>query len=170
MYKEVSDQKTLNEESYHCFISKVTLKLSPDSCSQYITYLQWVTKILSSNYFLKFCGCLLVVCSHFLVLCNHLCTATCTEEAIQMAAKCLQQTNIYIYIYIYIYLYIIHIYIYIYIFIYNTYIYIYIYIYYSLYKRIFTTDPLHALFTFLWLPGRKMNSTYALESYSFTSL
>ena len=101
MYKEVSDQKTLNEESYHCFISKVTLKLSPDSCSQYITYLQWVTKILSSNYFLKFCGCLLVVCSHFLVLCNHLCTATCTEEAIQMAAKCLQKTNIYIYIYIY---------------------------------------------------------------------
>ena len=142
MYKEVSDQKTLNEESYHCFISKVTLKLSPDSCSQYITYLQWVTKILSSNYFLKFCGCLLVVCSHFLVLCNHLCTATCTEEAIQMAAKCLQKTNIYIYIYIY----------------------------YSLYKRVFTTDPLHALFTFLWLSGRKMNSTYALESYSFTSL
>ena len=100
MYKEVSDQKTLNEESYHCFISKVTLKLSPDSCSQYITYLQWVTKILSSNYFLKFCGCLLVVCSHFLVLCNHLYTATCTEEAIQMAAKCLQKTNIYIYIFI----------------------------------------------------------------------
>ena len=142
MYKEVSDQKTLNEESYHCFISKVTLKLSPDSCSQYITYLQWVAKILSSNYFLKFCGCLLVVCSHFLVLCNHLCTATCTEEAIQMAAKCLQKTNIYIYIYIY----------------------------YSLYKRVFTTDPLHALFTFLRLSGRKMNSTYALESYSFTSL
>ena len=152
MYKEVSDQKTFNEESYHCFISKVTLKLSPDSCSQYITYLQWVTKILSSNYFLKFCDCLLVVCSHFLVLCNHLCTVTCTEEAIQMAAKCLQKTNIYIYI-----------------FIYNIYIYIYIYLLQSLQKSLYNRSPTR-LVHILWLSGSKMNSTYTLGSCSFTSL
>ena len=39
----------------------------------------------------------------------------------------------------------------------------YIYIYYNLYKRLFTTDPLHALSTFLWLSGRKVNSAYAWE-------
>ena len=71
------------------------------------------------------CGCLLVVCGHLLVVCNHLYTVTCTEEATQMAAKCLQKTNniyidnicidIYISIYvsyIYIYKYMIHIYLY----------------------------------------------------------
>ena len=39
----------------------------------------------------------------------------------------------------------------------NIYIYIYIYIYYNLYKRVFTTDPLRPLFTFLWLSGREMS-------------
>ena len=162
MHKVASDQKALSEESYHCFKSKVTLKLSPDSFSQYIAYLQWATKILSSKCLLMVCGCLLVVCGHLLVVCDHLRRVTCTEEATQIAAKCLQKTNLYIYKYIYTYVQIytciytcIYIYIYIYlhicklIYIYYIYIYIYsmdiytsisinIYIYLSIYLYVYT--------------------------------
>ena len=141
MYKDVSDQKTLRKESYICFISKVTLKLSPDSFSQYITYQQWVAKIISSNYFLKFCGCLLVVCGHFLVVGDNLCTVTYLHRR-SYSNGCKMFVKNYIYIYIYVYTkYIciykiytnIHMYIYIYIYIY---IYTYIYIYVS-YKYIY---------------------------------
>ena len=142
MYTVVSDQKSLSKESYHCFISKVTLKFSSDSFSQYITYLQWATKILSSNCLIMVFCFLLVVCGHLLVVCDHLCTVACTEKATQMAAKCLQTnkyiykyTYIYIYVYIYIYIYkYTHVYIYIYIYLHTfiLYIYIYIYLYLSL--------------------------------------
>ena len=102
MYKDVSDQKTLRKESYICFISKVTLKLSPDSFSQYITYQQWVAKIISSNYFLKFCGCLLVVCGHFLVVGDNLCTVTYLHRR-SYSNGCKMFVKNYIYIYIYVY-------------------------------------------------------------------
>ena len=126
MYKDVSDQKTLRKESYICFISKVTLKLSPDSFSQYITYQQWVAKIISSNYFLKFCGCLLVVCGHFLVVGDNLCTVTYLHRRSYSNGCKMFVKN---YIYIYIYMYIQNIYVYTkYIQIYTC-IYIYIYIY-----------------------------------------
>ena len=131
MYKVVSDQKSISKETYHCFFSKVTFKLSSDSFPLYITYLQWATKILSSNCWLMVFGSLLVVCGHLLVVRDHLCTVTCTEEATQMAAKCLQKTSIYIYIYIHIQIYAnTHMYIYIYPFTYMYHRYTYINIWY----------------------------------------
>ena len=56
---------------------------------------------------------------------DHLCTVTCTDEATEMAAKCLQKTSIYMYIYTYTNIYK---YLQIYTCIY-AYVYIYIYIY-----------------------------------------
>ena len=137
MYKDVSDQKTLRKESYICFISKVTLKLSPDSFSQYITYQQWVAKIISSNYFLKFCGCLLVVCGHFLVVCDNLCTVTYLHRrSYSNGCKMFVKNYIYIYICIYkIYMYIQNIYKYT-----HVYIYIYIYIYIDKFKYMCHTN------------------------------
>ena len=130
VYKVVSDQKSLSKETYYSFFSKVTLKLSSDSFFQYITYLQWATKILSSNCLLMVSGCLLMVCGHLLVVRGHLFTVTCREEATQMATTYLQKTNIYIYIhYKYIQIYTnIHMCIYIHMYIY-TYVYIYTFTY-----------------------------------------
>ena len=118
MYNVVSDQKSLSKETCHCFFPKATFKLSSDSFSQYITYLQQATKILPSNCLLMASGCFLVVCGHLLVVRDHLCIVTCTEEATQVASKCLQKTNISMYICVCIY---INIYRYIHIQIYDTY-------------------------------------------------
>ena len=99
------------------------------------------------------CWWFVAISWRFPIICAQL--LTCTEEATQVAAKCLQKTNIYIYIYIYIYMYIcmyiqniykythVYIYIYIYIYIYVSYKYIYIniwYIYVNIYRDIYLMD------------------------------
>ena len=127
MYKVVSDQKSPSKETYHCFFSKVTFKLSWDSFFQYIINLQWATKILSSNCLLMVCGCLLLVCGCLRSFVHSYLHRKSYSNGCKMFAKN-KYINIYIYKYPHVY---IHIYIYIYI---STYIYKYVlYIYKKIY-------------------------------------